>query len=112
MSRRSRTRECAPDNSGSVTRPERVNLRCTTEECGRFLSLVTTLRLIKGRADEPIADTVHHVLVPLAEKIVRAYRFGSSAEQASAKIYFEERVRREDYIRNRKERYQMQLLQP
>ena len=109
MSRRKRTREYAPVNSGSVTRPERVNLRCTTEECGRFLSLVTTLRLIKGRPEEPIAETVHHVLVPLAEKIVRAYRFGSSAEQASARVYFEERVRREDYIRNRKERYQLTL---
>lgn len=110
MSRRKRTREYAPVNSGSVTRPERVNLRCTTEECGRFYSLVSTLRLIKGRPEkEPIAETVHHVLVPLAEKIVRAYRFGSSAEQASARVYFEERVRREDYIRNRKNRYQLTL---
>ena len=49
MSRRSRTRDFAPVNSGSETRPERVNLRCTTEECGRFLSLVTTLRQLKGR---------------------------------------------------------------
>ena len=51
MSRRKRTREFAPVNSGSVSRPERVNLRCTTEECGRFLSLVSTLRLIKGRPE-------------------------------------------------------------
>lgn len=109
MSRRSRKRKFAPTNSGSATRPERVNLRCTTEECGRFLSLVTTLRELKGRPPEPIAETVHHVLVPLAEKIVRAYRFGSTAEQASAKIYFEERVRREDYIRNRHQRYQPTL---
>ena len=110
MSRRKRTREFAPVNSGSVTRPERVNLRCTTEECGRFMSLVRALRLIKGRAaEEPIAETVHHVLVPLAEKIVRAYRFGSSAEQASARVYFEERVRREDYVRNRHNRYQPTL---
>jgi len=50
--------------------------------------------------------------VPLAEKIVRAYRFGSSAEQASAKVYFEERVRKDDYIRNRKDRYQMKLSLP
>ena len=109
MSRRSRTREFAPVNSGSVTRPERVNLRCSTEECGRFLSLCTTLRLIKGRPPEPIAETVHHVLVPLAEKLVRAIRFGSAAEQSSARVYFEEKVRKEDYIRNRRDRYQMQL---
>ena len=109
MSRRKRTREFAPKNSGSQSRPERVNLRCATEECGRFYSLCTTLRLIKGRAEEPIAETVHHVLVPLAEKIVRAYRFGSSAEQASARVYFEERVRKEDYIRNRRDRYQPTL---
>ena len=38
MIRRSRKREFAPVNSGSAARPERVNLRCTTEECGRFLS--------------------------------------------------------------------------
>ena len=109
MSRRSRTRESAPVNSGSIARPERVNLRCTTEECGRFLSLVTTLRQIKGRPPEPLAETVHHVLVPLAEKLVRAVRYGSAAEQSSARVYFEERVRREDYIRNRFERYQMTL---
>ena len=109
MSRRSRKRELAPINSGSVTRPERVNLRCTTEECGRFLSLVSTLRQLKGRPPEPIAETVHHVLVPLAEKLVRAVRFGSAAEQSSARVYFEERVRREDYIRHRRERYQQLL---
>ena len=109
MSRRSRTRESAPVNSGSIARPERVNLRCTTEECGRFLSLVTTLRQITGRPPEPLAETVHHVLVPLAEKLVRAVRYGSAAEQSSARVYFEERVRREDYIRNRFERYQMTL---
>ncbi len=106
MSRRSRTREFAPVNSGSATRPERVNLRCTTEECGRFLSLVSTLRQLKGRPPEPLAETVHHVLVPLAEKLVRALRYGSAAEQSSARVYFEERVRREDYIRNRRDRYQ------
>ena len=109
MIRRSRTRKSAPVNSGSIARPERVNLRCTTEECGRFLSLVTTLRQIKGRLPEPLAETVHHVLVPLAEKLVRAVRYGSAAEQSSARVYFEERVRREDYIRNRFERYQMTL---
>ena len=109
MSRRSRTRKSAPVNSGSIARPERVNLRCTTEECGRFLSLVATLRQIKGRPPEPLAETVHHVLVPLAEKLVRAVRYGSAAEQSSARVYFEERVRREDYIRNRFERYQMTL---
>jgi hypothetical protein len=109
MSRRKRTREFAPVNSGSVTRPERVNLRCTTEECGRFLSLVSTLRLIKGRPEEPIAETVHHVLVPLAEKLIRAVRFGSAAEQSAARVYFEERVRREDYVKNRHQRYQPTL---
>ena len=108
MSRR-RTRKSAPVNSGSIARPERVNLRCTTEECGRFLSLVTTLRQLTGRPPEPLAETVHHVLVPLAEKLVRAVRYGSAAEQSSARVYFEERVRREDYIRNRFERYQMTL---
>lgn len=109
MSRRSRTRESAPVNSGSAARLERVNLRCTTEECGRFLSLVATLRQIKGRPPEPLAETVHHVLVPLAEKLVRAVRYGSAAEQSSARVYFEECVRRDDYIRNRLERYQMTL---
>lgn len=109
MSRRSRKREFAPTNSGSATRPERVNLRCTTEECGRFLSLVTTLRELKGRPPEPVAETVHHVLVPLAEKLVRAIRYGSAAEQSSARVYFEEHVRKEDYVRNRHERYQQTL---
>jgi hypothetical protein len=52
---------------------------------------------------------VHHVLIPLAEKIVRAVRYGSAAERASASVYFEEFVRKSDYIKNRPNAYQQTL---
>jgi len=111
--RRPRTREYAPTNSGSVTKPERVNLRCTTEQCGRFLSNVEVGRqILKARcpsAEANISEAVHRVIIPVFEKVIRAYRFGSSAERAAARVYLAEFVPREDYIRNRKERYQEQF---
>ena len=111
--KRPRTREYAPTNSGSRTKPERINLRCTTEQCGRALSAVYVASEIRKLRDPKlgtnISDAFHHVIIPVFEKIVRAYRFGSSAEQASARVYFEERVRKEDYIRNRRDRYQPTL---
>jgi hypothetical protein len=43
------------------------------------------------------------------EHVVRAFRFGSAAERASAEVYLREFVPREDYIRNRRDRYQGKL---
>lgn len=107
---RPRTREYAPTKSGSIKRPERINVRCTTEECGRFLTAIGIAQdILKARdpkADLDITTAIHHVIVPVFEKVIRAYRFGSSAEQASARVYLEEFVRKEDYLKNRKDRYQ------
>ena len=58
-----------------------------------------------------VSDAFHHVIIPVFEKVVRAWRFGSAAERASASVYLEEFVRKDDYIRNRKDRYQMKLFQ-
>ena len=111
--KRPRTREIAPTNSGSLRKPERINLRCTTEQCGRALSAVTVAREIRRMRDPRLGTTVsdafHHVIIPVFEKVVRAYRFGSAAERASASVYLEEFVRRDDYIRNRHQRYQPTL---
>ncbi len=110
---RPRTREYAPTNSGSLTKPERINLRCTTEQCGRALSAVQVARVIRQMRDPDattnISDAFHHVIIPVFEKVIRAYRYGSAAERASAAVYLEEFVRKEDYIRNRKDKYQMML---
>ena len=107
---RPRDREHAPANSGSSTKPERVNVRCTTEECGRFLTAIGIAQdILKARDPKAVLDittAIHHVIVPVFEKVIRAYRFGSSAEQASARVYLEEFVRKEDYLKNRKDRYQ------
>ena len=113
MIKRPRTRPYAPMNSGSKTKPERINLRCTTEQCGRFLTAVDVARIVR-QARNPalktnISDAVHHVFTPVFEKVVRAYRFGSEAERASARVYLEEFVRKEDYIRNRVHKYQMKF---
>lgn len=113
--KRPRTREFAPTNSGSRPKPERINLRCTTEQCGRALSAVVVAREIRRMRNPKlgtnISDAFHHVIIPVFEKVVRAWRFGSAAERASASVYLEEFVRKDDYIRNRKDRYQMQLFQ-
>ena len=110
---RPRTREFAPMNSGSRTKPERINLRCTTEQCGRALSAVVVAREIRKLRDPKlgtnVSDAFHHVIIPVFEKVVRAWRFGSAAERASASVYLEEFVRKEDYIRNRHQRYQPTL---
>ncbi len=110
---RPRTREFAPTNSGSLTKPERINLRCTTEECGRAMSAVQVARMVRQMRDPDastnISDAFHHVIIPVFEKVIRAYRYGSAAERASAAVYLEEFVRKEDYIRNRKDKYQMML---
>ena len=110
---RPRTREFAPTNSGSKTKPERINLRCTTEQCGRALAAVKVAREIRKMRDPNLGTNVseafHHVIIPVFEKVVRAWRFGSAAERASASVYLEEFVRREDYIRNRRELFQMPL---
>ena len=110
--KRPRTREFAPMNSGSRTKPERINLRCTTEQCGRALAAVQVAMTIRqmrtpGKGTTNISDAFHHVIIPVFEKVVRAWRFGSAAERASAAVYLEEFIRKEDYLRNRKNLYQM-----
>ncbi|MBQ2632507.1 MAG: hypothetical protein IJG13_22740 [Kiritimatiellae bacterium] len=111
--KRPRTREFAPLNSGSRTKPERINLRCTTEQCGRALSAVVVAREIRRLRDPKlgtnVSDAFHHVIIPVFEKVVRAWRFGSAAERASASVYLEEFVRKDDYVRNRHHRYQPTL---
>lgn len=111
---RPRTREYAPVNSGSKTKPERINLRCTTEQCGRALAAVSIAREIR-RMRQPdlgtnVSDAFHHVIIPVFEKVWRAYVHGSAAEHAAAAVYLEEFVRKEDYLKNLHERYQQQFL--
>lgn len=110
---RPRTREFAPKNSGSKAKPERINLRCTTEQCGRAFAAVQVARLLRKRVKPDqgtnISEAFHHVIIPVFEHVVRAFRFGSAAERASAEVYLREFVPREDYIRNRRDRYQGKL---
>ena len=91
--KRPRTREFAPVNSGSRAKPERINLRCTTEQCGRALSAVGVAREIRRMRNPAlgtnVSDAFHHVIIPVFEKVVRAWRFGSAAERASASVYLE-----------------------
>ena len=107
---RPRTREFAPTNSGSLRKPERINLRCTTEQCGRAMSAVAAARAIRAarnpNIETNISDAFHHVIIPVFEKVWRAFQYGSAAERASASVYLEEYVRKDDYIRNRAERFQ------
>jgi len=111
--KRPRTREFAPKNSGSLSKPERINLRCTTEQCGRAFNAVRVAREIRRMRNPHLGTTVsdafHHVIIPVFEKIVRAYNYGSAAERASAAIYLEEFIRPEDYLKNRPNRHQMTL---
>lgn len=110
---RPRTREFAPMNSGSLAKPERINLRCTTEQCGRAFSAVEVARLIRSARNPGlttnISEAFHHVIIPVFEKVVRAYRHGSAAERAAATVYLEEFIRKDDYLKNRKDSFQMKL---
>lgn len=111
--KRPRTREFAPKNSGSLTKPERINLRCTTEQCGRAFSSVEVAREIRKLRNPKlrtnISDAFHHVIIPVFEKVVRAWRYGSAAERAAASVYLEEFIRPEDYLKNRHQKYQLTL---
>ena len=108
--KRPRTREFAPLNSGSRTKPERINLRCTTEQCGRALTAVKVAREIRRMRDPHlgtnVSDAFHHVIIPVFEKVWRAYVHGSAAERAYASVILEEFIRKDDYLRVRAERYQ------
>ena len=107
---RPRTREFAPTNSGSLRKPERINLRCTTEQCGRAMSAVTAARAIRAarnpEVETNISDAFHHVIIPVFEKVWRAYVHGSAAERAYSSVILEEFIRKDDYLRVRAERYQ------
>ena len=83
--KRPRTREFAPTNSGSRTKPERINLRCTTEQCGRALSAVVVAREIRRMRNPKlgtnVSDAFHHVIIPVFEKVPRP----STSRSSSAK---------------------------
>lgn len=113
MIKRPRTRPYAPMNSGSKTKPERINLRCTTEQCGRFLTAVDVARIVR-QARNPalktnISDAVHHVIIPVFEKVARTPARPRCRNGTPARVYLEEFVRKEDYIRNRVHKYQMKF---
>ena len=108
-----RARQKEP-KSGSVKRPQRRNTRCSVQEGGRFDKSISRARqILRERFPEmkqiDMADCMHRVIIPTFEKVCRAVDFGSSAEQEAAKVYLEEFVRKEDYIKNRKDRYQIRL---
>ena len=108
-----RTRQKTP-KSGSIKRPQRRNTRCTVEEGGRYdKAIIRARNILKERYPHlntfDMADCMHRVIIPVFEKVCRAIDFGSSAEQEAAKVYLEEFVRKEDYIRARQDRYQMRL---
>lgn len=71
MSRRSRKREFAPVNSGSATRPERVNLRCTTEDCrerARWKKAVRRIAETFGETKEPQSEVFNRRILPMVEE--------------------------------------------
>ena len=106
---RPRDREHAPTNSGSSTKPERVNVRCTTEECGRLYNAVRVARQLRlarfpnaKDRDLDMSTLVNHVIVPTFEKVVRGLVNGSAAERALCEVFLEEFVRKDDYLSKRR----------
>lgn len=106
---RPRDREHAPTNSGSITKPERRNIRCTTEECGRFGAAVQVARqLVLARKPDAhgeeldMSTLVNHVIIPTFEKVVRGYLCGSAAERAQCSVYLDEYIRKDDYLSKRR----------
>jgi len=104
---RPRTREYAPTNSGSLSKPERINIRCTTEQCGRAYAAFKIARQLR-QANQPDAvvdacTAFNEIIIPTFEKVVRAYLCGSSAERQLAAVYLEERIRKDDYLSKRRQ---------
>ncbi len=113
MRKHTYTREAAPTNTGSVSRPARTNLRETCEVHARTLKAFAALREMTGMPEgASLADVWEQKMLPLVEHAIWHLRESPTAVRSFVATLTMP-LPREDYARNRyqrlKERFQPSL---
>lgn len=89
----------APDNTGSMTRPARLNLRLTCQARGRTHDLLIRIRQhFNMPPDTPYAEVWESRALPALEHLFRSLTWGSAAERALAATLFAPTVPKDDYL--------------
>lgn len=112
MRKHTYTRELAPTNTGSVTRPARFNMRQTCEVHARTTKLFTETRERLGLPrDATFADVWEHALLPLCEHALWHLRESPTALKGLVRSLYRP-LDPSDYVRNQykrlKERFEPQ----
>lgn len=101
MRKHTYTRELAPNNTGSVTRPARFNMCQTCEVHARTTKLfIETKRALGIDDDKSFADVWEEALLPLCEHALWHLRESPMAMKGMVRSMFRP-LPKEDYVRNR-----------
>lgn len=101
MQKHTYTRELAPMNTGSVTRPARFNLRQTVEVHARTHKLFQETREVLGfPKDTDYATVFEEALLPLCEHALWVMRESPSAFGKMIRSLYDP-LPKEDWVRNR-----------
>ena len=101
MQKHTYTRELAPLNTGSITRPARFNLRLTCSDRARTLKVFSETRELLGMPkDYSFADVWSHGLLRLAERAVWHLKESPTAMKELIKTLYTD-LPKEDWVRNR-----------
>lgn len=101
MRKHTYTRELAPTNTGSMTRPARFNMRQTCEVHARTTKLFVETKKALGIADDKsFADIWEEALLPLCEHALWHLRESPTAMKGMVRSMFKP-LPKEDYVRAR-----------
>ena len=101
MRKHTYTRELAPTNTGSVTRPARFNMRQTCEVHARTTRLFLETKERLGLPDDyTFADVWEKALLPLCEHALWHLRESPSAMRSMVRSLYRP-LPPEDYVRHR-----------
>lgn len=95
----------APTNTGSLSRPGRLNLRLDCQTRGQTHELFIRAREVAHLPpNAPFAEVWERALLPWLQHLMRAQKWGSSAEKALVSVLMQSTVPKEDYLRERARR--------
>jgi hypothetical protein len=101
MRKHTYTRELAPTNTGSMTRPARFNMRQTCEVHARTTKLFLETKAALGFSkDKTFADIWEEALLPLCEHALWHMRESPSALKSLVRSMYKP-LPKEDYVRAR-----------
>lgn len=101
MKKHTYTRELAPTNTGSMTRPARFNMRQTCEVHARTTKLFIETKKALGLGDDlSFADVWEVALLPLCEHALWHLRESPTAMKGMVRSMFKP-LPKEDYVRAR-----------